>query len=37
MKLKIFIVTFFIASSAFAQTTNLDTIESQMLYAAKEG
>jgi cellobiose epimerase len=37
MKLKIFIVTFFIASSAFAQTTNLDTIESQMRYAAKEG
>jgi cellobiose epimerase len=37
MKLKIFIVTFFIASSSFAQTTNLDTIESQMRYAAKEG
>jgi mannobiose 2-epimerase len=37
MKLKSFIATFIISSTAFAQTTNLDTIQQQMRYAAKQG
>jgi len=37
MKLKLFIVALFISVSSFAQSTNLDTIESQMRYAAKQG
>jgi len=37
MKLKILAITLCISSSSFAQTTNLDTIQSQMRYAAKQG
>jgi mannobiose 2-epimerase len=36
-KLKFFIATFIISAAAFAQTTNLDTIQQQMRYAAKQG
>ena len=37
MKLKLLIATFFVSAFSFAQSTNLDTIESQMRYAAKQG
>jgi mannobiose 2-epimerase len=37
MKSKIFIAFALISSAAIAQTTNLDTIKSQMQYAAKQG
>lgn len=37
MKLKLLTITLFISLSSFAQSTNLDTIESQMRYAAKQG
>ena len=36
MKLKLSIATLLISAASFAQTTNLDTIESQMRYAAKQ-
>lgn len=36
MKIKFLIITFFITTIASAQTTNLDSIESQMRYAAKQ-
>src|SRR5215831_14566522 len=37
MKLKFIIAALFITGIASAQTTNLDTIELQMKYAAKQG
>ncbi|MEO8711400.1 MAG: N-acylglucosamine 2-epimerase, partial [Parafilimonas sp.] len=37
MKWKLLPVAFFVTISLFAQTTNLDTIELQMHYAAKQG
>ena len=37
MKLKFLVSTFLISISSFSQTTNLDTIEAQMRYAAKQG
>ncbi len=37
MKLKFLIATLFVATIVSAQTTNLDSIESQMRYAAKQG
>ena len=37
MKLKLLIITTFISAASSAQTTNLDTIESRMHYAAKQG
>jgi mannobiose 2-epimerase len=37
MKLKLLILTTFISASSSAQTTNLDSIKSQMRYAAKQG
>lgn len=37
MKIKLLPVALFISVSSFAQSTNLDTIESQMRYAAKQG
>ena len=37
MKLKLLILTTFISASSYAQTINLDAIQSQMRYAAKQG
>ena len=37
MKLKLLALILFTSFSSFAQTTNLDTIQSQMRYAAKQG
>jgi mannobiose 2-epimerase len=37
MKLKLFIVSFFISATSFTQTTNLDSIKTLMQYAAKQG
>ncbi len=37
MKFKLLSALFFISVASFAQTTNLDTIELQMSYAAKQG